>query len=544
MSIFSNPVTHEKFFGREKELAFLDKKVNDLKSGYRHNVAILGKRLIGKSSLLLDFLLSIDDPSVLPVYLDLSALTFNNFLDQFIGMLLYNNFKAQIPADTKPHLQTLIDAYGPSIPKTHKKIKVLYAHLKRQDQKQAYDDLLDLPGCLSSETGKFCVIALDNFSKLSDYAIADPYSVLGEKAMLQKMSLYILSGYQNADSMNILSEKLALLFGKFHIINLEAFSALKSLQFINSRLKHLQVPVELKQFLVYLTNGEPFYLDILTREIYAKITQSAQVVIEPENFYNIISEFIFSESSVVNQFFSILIERFFEESDAKTALKVLNAVLLNNNISDITKAAAAPKTVASKILERFTQQNLVVKNGPLFTIEDEIFKLWIKSKIIKSSARLKLTQHEYNDSFQKEVIGQIDTYNKEARKLNSNKILNLVSAFGNEKLTVGKRTHILPMFKHVNTENINQEGFFVSAHGSKLWIFSVFRKQIAEDDILDFINYCKNQKHKVSRKVLIVLNDITPEAKLLALEERMWIWSLNELNALLNLYGKPKMADL
>ena len=91
MNIFSNPATKDKFFAREKELSFLHKKIEDLKKGFRHNVAILGKRLRGKSSLLLHFLSTLDSPDILPIYVDLSMLSFTAFADQFIGMLLHNN---------------------------------------------------------------------------------------------------------------------------------------------------------------------------------------------------------------------------------------------------------------------------------------------------------------------------------------------------------------------------------------------------------------------------------------------------------------------
>ena len=75
-------------------------------------------------------------------------------------------------------------------------------------------------------------------------------------------------------------------------------------------------------------------------------------------------------------------------------------------------------------------------------------------------------------------------------------------------------------------------------------MFSIFKQVADENDVLDFINYCKGRKHKVARKVLIILNGITPEAKLLAMEERMWIWPSDKLNSLLNLYRKPRIAVL
>lgn len=102
----------------------------------------------------------------------------------------------------------------------------------------------------------------------------------------------------------------------------------------------------------------------------------------------------------------------------------------------------------------------------------------------------------------------------------------------------------MPAFKHIRSECIEPGGFILSAHGSKLWTFSVLKDTAGENDILNFVNYCKRQKHKVSKKILIIFKGITPEAKLLAMQEHIWIWPLDKLNRLLNIYGKPRIANL
>ena len=543
MNIFSNPVTGDRFFAREKDLNLLNRKVEAFKKGYRQNLAILGKRQIGKSSLILHFLSTLEGTNIIPAYIDLSVLPFDGFVDQFVGMLLYYNYK-DTGSGSRDDLQFLIDTASSDLPKTAKKIKAIYSSLKSGKEKSAFEELLDLPLCFSEETGKFCLIVLDNFRKLTDYNLKEAFSVLGEKVMLQKRSLYILSDYLTADSKNILSEKLSLLFGKFQVIELGSFSLQESLAFIDSRCKHHKLSTELKQFIACFADGEPFYLDVLMEYIIKKADEREMPTISEKDFCRILSESIFDRFSPLNLYFSRIIESASSADNSKEAVKILNAIIQKNKITEIIEDCKCTRKQVYKLLEKFIMQGVVVKNGPLYAIEDEIFKIWVSLKETEAAAQFKLDQGSRMDRLEDKVRRIIEGFRKEQGRPLEGKILNLISAFDNEKVAVEEKIHILPVFKHIHSEYMNQEDFFFSAHGTKLWVFSIFKQAADENDVLDFINYCKSRKHKVSRKVLIILNGITPEAKLLAMEERMWIWPSDKLNSLLNLYRKPRIAVL
>jgi len=68
--MFTEPVTGKDFFGRDKILEVLSKRVGALKSGYRQNIALTGKMLSGKSSILHHFLESLKDASIIPLYIE------------------------------------------------------------------------------------------------------------------------------------------------------------------------------------------------------------------------------------------------------------------------------------------------------------------------------------------------------------------------------------------------------------------------------------------------------------------------------------------
>ena len=63
------------------------------------------------------------------------------------------------------------------------------------------------------------------------------------------------------------------------------------------------------------------------------------------------------------------------------------------------------------------------------------------------------------------------------------------------------------------------------------------KSRIAINQVLTILS--KQHKQKLQRRVIISLADLEANARLKALQERMWIWNEDELNTLLNLYDKP-----
>ncbi|MCX5710685.1 MAG: hypothetical protein NT060_01755 [Candidatus Omnitrophica bacterium] len=67
------------------------------------------------------------------------------------------------------------------------------------------------------------------------------------------------------------------------------------------------------------------------------------------------------------------------------------------------------------------------------------------------------------------------------------------------------------------------------------------REQLSEDDITEFARECKKFRHKLQRKIIITLNDIDSNARLRAMEEKIWAWDINNLNQLFDAFSKPRV---
>ena len=64
-------MTKDNFFDRKSYLDILDKRITDMKDGYRQNIAIIGDELVGKTSIIFNFLNNFHDNRLIIIYLEI-----------------------------------------------------------------------------------------------------------------------------------------------------------------------------------------------------------------------------------------------------------------------------------------------------------------------------------------------------------------------------------------------------------------------------------------------------------------------------------------
>ena len=138
------------FFGRIDVLGLLKKRVVDLKEGCRQNVALLGNQYVGKSAILHDFLLNLDDTDVTAIYLDLENKDFNYFFSKFTGSLLYN-FSRNHRLPLHDDLNVLLESTKESIPQTVQVIRKIQKDFNNGKLSAAFLGLLTLPEIFTNE---------------------------------------------------------------------------------------------------------------------------------------------------------------------------------------------------------------------------------------------------------------------------------------------------------------------------------------------------------------------------------------------------------
>lgn len=532
------------FFDRKAVLDLLKRRVLDLKEGYRQNVAFLGDRFIGKSSILSKFMSDLDDDGVVTIYLDLDYKNDDYLFAKFIGSLLSGFCKIKkisLHADTA----LLIEESRKLIPKTTDHIKKIQGLLSRAKLTEAYRELMALPETFTIESGKFCIIILDEFHRLGDLRIPNAFQELGKKIMTQRRCLYIVTSSYGTVAKTILSEKLSLLFGNFEVVPVGPFDLKTSQEFIAYNLRDVRIGDSLRNFLIDFTGGHPFYLNIICQEV----VELSAVHRQGEAFLPLLTQAvektIFNKWGILSRHFELILNSICQNKGGRL-IPLLMIALANgrHKLDEIAHDADLVKNIATQKINRLMEAGIVAKNGNLYYMPDKLFKYWVKYVFQKGFKSIDSHPLERRSEFEGEFSALVNDFYSVSRQGLTSRITELLGCFDDELFSLNGRKYKLSSLKEVTPLKLDVQGdrdfdLLKASSAQGVWFIVLKEGILCEADVNAFMDQSKKLTHKPQRRVIISLNDLDVNTRLKALQEKMWIWNEEELNTLLNLYDKP-----
>jgi len=91
--MYGDPVYGEDFFDRDEILSLLQRRMASFRQGDKRNLALIGLRKTGKTSILLEFKRRLTDADVLPIFVYIKPEEITTFAHRFMGALLYEFLK-------------------------------------------------------------------------------------------------------------------------------------------------------------------------------------------------------------------------------------------------------------------------------------------------------------------------------------------------------------------------------------------------------------------------------------------------------------------
>lgn len=532
------------FFGRQSIIDLLHRRVVDLKEGYRQNIALLGPEFIGKTYILEEFLSQLNDERIIPVYIDLKDTDFRNFVQKFSGRFLFSFLRNKkfAPGD---NLEVLLEEAQKFIPSTCQQIKKVLQNLLKDRRFEAYRDLLSVAEIFEQETGDFCLIALDEFQNLEEFNLPNAFQELGKKIMVQKKSIYIFTSSLKNKARKILSERLSLLFGNFEVVEVGPFSIKTNLEFIEQALEGYFLEKSYKNFLVDFTAGHPFYLGAICKQLVTNAKQDGQKNIFLNILIDSLEEILFDEWGLLNLHFSKIVSSLGTKKNREAALLILLSINAGNNkLPLILEDPALNKTALSSRLKQLEELSVLTKNGNLFFITDKLFAFWLKFVYQRKQKSLSVSIAVIGMDFKNDLRQRINSFIQISGNELGERITDLLQSFDNELFQLNGRKHKLPSFTSISPLNFNVKisqnlKGLIAYTPSDQWAVVFKEGMILDTDVVAFLDSIKEFKNQISRRVVISINEIETNARLRALQEKMWIWNSADLNFILNLYGKP-----
>lgn len=521
---------------RNQYLELLVKRIGSLKEGYRQNLAIIGDELSGKTTILFSFLKQFSDTRTIILYLEIRPESLITFTKRFTGTLLFN-FLTATGVTPKEDLDSLLIDSEKYIPKTVEKIKNILSAVEKRKRNTIFSEILSLCDSIHQETGKFCVVMFDEFHNLESFGIKDLYKDWAKLLILQKTTLYIIVSSKKFKARTILSKDLSLLFGNFEIVTVEPFTIKSSEEYLRYKFNGSVVNPGWTNFIIHFTGGIPFYLDIISQSLLKSTNH---------NLAQIIDDLMFEPSGILNQRFSTFLKQYLDSAYSRDYMSVLYSVASGHTrIKDI--AHITHKTLA-ELTTRITyllETDCLTKSGDFLTINDRVFGFWLKFVYQEKLQSLTFDAINQKAQFRGKIEAMINDFIAVTQKPVTERMKELLHLFEDETIQLEEKKKLrLDRFREIKTLNFTgktlKDGLLGRSNDS-LWILAYKSNLITEEDITDFAKECKKYRHKLQRKILVTANAIDANARLRALEEKIWTWDINNINGILDLYSKPRI---
>ncbi|HNV86304.1 MAG TPA: ATP-binding protein [Candidatus Omnitrophota bacterium] len=531
------------FLGREEIRDTLEKRVQAFLKGYRQNVSLIGARTIGKTSLVFHFLRTLQDPQLIPVYVAVSREPFVFFAQKFMGSLIAGFLRSQnepVSVDFKD----MIERSNRWIPKTLKKMSEVKKSFSKDDPCGSFRDLLALTDFLCEESGKKILLVLDNFDLLGEFGLRDPFRELGKAIMLQKNTLYFVVSSRIERSREILREKLSLLFGNFEVIELETFDFSTCDLFLARQVPGVRFSDVQKKFLFELTDGHPYFFSALIRDMREHLPPPSEELLPDGVLIDALERELYREDGGLYRYFLNLLCDLGRARNFHLSLRVLLAVALGHK-----KYHAIAKHIGEKAgdikntLSRLTEEEILAKKGSFFTFRLPLFSFWLRQVYQRKEWNFLLDLELPRTAFREEVFALIRKRGEEEKKELLKRMEELFRKFRNDVIEIDTKKLKCPHFTEVFFKPSNGRVFPVEAKsGSSRWICQVAYKKVIEEDVRLFTQDIGRLKSNVQKRILIALEGIELNAKILAKEANIMLWGLRNVNSLLDLYDSPKVV--
>jgi AAA+ ATPase superfamily predicted ATPase len=547
--MFSDPVVGSLFFGREAILETLKKRVDAHRDGYRQNLALIGEERLGKTSILQHYLHASHDPRILSVYIDLSHHSFGTFIQHFCRILLFQalaGVDSGEQAAAAANWDALLECAEKKFPRSAAAARAVFASLQNGESDRAYAAALEMPTCVYRETGRRCVVVLDEFHRLGDFQVKQAFQVFGKRLMVQKDTQYILLSSSIRLAREILAQKLALLFGHFERIDLGPFDFATSDRFIERHLEPAVLEPASRRFLTSMTDGHPFYLNVLTQRLREETERQMSGQVTRSMVFSVFKRTLFDADGILNQCFLKRLSRWTDvRSSGSYRLMLLELAGGAARVRELALKIGRSQAECSRQLNALIEDELVVKNGSLYTLSDQLFRFWIRAVYRHRDLSLGVDAPSRAFLFVKDLESEMNEFLASDAMSDSERVKALIAAFSGDRIEWEGRSRQLPHMSRIEVQQREEGIFRIVASGARSsWDLRAFSRPVSESDVRGFAAGTKAARSAKPRALLVYLDGMDSNAKLLAKNLNIWTIGLKNLNYLLDLHRLHKHVRL
>ena len=332
------------------------------------------------------------------------------------------------------------------------------------------------------------------------------------------------------------------------MIDILPFDLAESQGLIDHNLEGLKIGLYLKNFLADFTGGYPLYINILSQELINLSSLLRQEEVYAPIITQAIENLVFNPWGVLSRHFELTIS---DLRKGKVSLSLCSLLIAlaegKHRVADAAHYLNLKPSVLTQRINNLLEADIIEKNGNYYHIKDKLFKYWIKYVYQRRMKAIDLEPGRSRKSFKEEINKGVNEFQMVARKDLSLRIMDLLHKFDEEAFELGGRKYKLSSFKDITQMKLrlgsgNSLDALLANSSEGQWLIVLKKDPVFEHDLSGLTQEIKKLSPRPGRCVLISLSGLDESAKVLALQEKWWIWNEEQVNTLMYLYDEPYLT--
>jgi hypothetical protein len=327
----------------------------------------------------------------------------------------------------------------------------------------------------------------------------------------------------------------------------------ESLSFLKRRGVAGGVPKAHQAFLVALTGGHPFYLDLLadglerTQREMGRRAGPERLILEA-----LLRELFAGAGRLQLYFEGLLANSFLSWRAPELYLGMMEAVAKGDgSLAAISHRIRREAPALSRQVQNLLDSGLVAKEGTRYFIPDPLFRLWLRHVYLAKRLPRRLGESgvgQFRRHFEALMADFLSGFEAETVR----RIARILSASDGKAprpsagaMAGGEEAEPIPRFDQVEMQQkLSEETFdLVARRGNEYWLFAVFEEPPAEADLSEFAERVGRARRagpegQSVEAVALALAGLSRSAAKAAERFQLDVWNRQEVNRLAECYGQ------
>ncbi|MBN2122100.1 ATP-binding protein [Candidatus Micrarchaeota archaeon] len=209
---FGAPVSDENFFNREEEIKYIEKRLFAIKQGSRNDLAIVGPRRVGKSSLVLQMQHHARRKGFKTIFIDCEGLSLEDFTTEYGNAIMKAELEGRVDKEVLSRIRGgaggAIAALSELLGRVRAmelspvlgeflKLRIEFENARDSfgGKKESARKLLESSLALTSASKHMYVVIFDEFQETSSYGPGNAFHAIFRRAtQYQKNTVYVYTG--------------------------------------------------------------------------------------------------------------------------------------------------------------------------------------------------------------------------------------------------------------------------------------------------------------------------------------------------------------